>query len=144
MVVELHPEDLEEKSLADFMAVSGLQPDVRHPLAMMFFQEALEEQNWQQGNCRQTAPRATDGRFRERAFELRPAREFVCSRTGVFAFAFLDAEVHHGTIGRGLPPFRQSLPRFPDQRGRDDREWRAARRHPYVSCAMEKPYNTCG
>ena len=56
MVVELHPEDLEEKSLAGFMAVSGLQPDVRHPLAMMFFQEALEEQNWQQGNCRPTAP----------------------------------------------------------------------------------------
>ena len=56
MVVELHPEDLEEKSLAGVMAVSGLQPDVRHPLAMMFFQEALEEQNWQQGNCRQTAP----------------------------------------------------------------------------------------
>ena len=56
MVVELHPEDLEEKSLAGFMTVSGLQPDVRHPLAMMFFQEALEEQNWQQGNCRQTAP----------------------------------------------------------------------------------------
>ena len=56
MVVELHPEDLEEKSLAGFMAVSGLQPDVRHPLAMMFFQEALEEQNWQQGNCWQTAP----------------------------------------------------------------------------------------
>ena len=56
MVVELHPEDLEEQSLAGFMVVSGLQPDVRHPLAMMFFQEALEEQNWQQGNCRQTAP----------------------------------------------------------------------------------------
>ena len=56
MVVELHPEDLEEKSLAGFMAVSGLQPAVRHPSAMMFFQEALEEQNWQQGNCRQTAP----------------------------------------------------------------------------------------
>ena len=56
MVVELHPEDLEEKSLAGFMVVSGLQPDVRHPLAMMFFKEALEEQNWQQGNCRQTAP----------------------------------------------------------------------------------------
>lgn len=56
MVVELHPEDMEEKSLADFMAVSGWQPDVRHPLDMMFFQEALEEQNWQQGNCRQTAP----------------------------------------------------------------------------------------
>ena len=56
MVVELHPEDLEEKSLAGFMAVSGLQPDVRHPWAMMFFQEALEEQNWQQGICRQTAP----------------------------------------------------------------------------------------
>ncbi len=56
MVVELHPEDLGEKSLADFMAVSGLRPDVRHPLAMMLFQEVLEEQGWRHGNCRQTAP----------------------------------------------------------------------------------------
>ncbi len=56
MVVELHPEDLEEKSMVDFMAVEGLAPDVSHPLAMMYFQEALERQNWKQGNCRQTAP----------------------------------------------------------------------------------------
>lgn len=56
MVVELHPEDLAEKSLSDFMQVAGVETDVRHPLAMMEFQEVLEQQNWQQGNCRQTAP----------------------------------------------------------------------------------------
>lgn len=56
MVVELHPEDLEEPSLAGFMSVGGVRPDVKDPLVMMRFQEALERQNWQQGNCRQTAP----------------------------------------------------------------------------------------
>ncbi len=56
MVVELHPEDLKEKSVVEFMGVSGREPDVCHPLAMMYLQEALEEQNWQQGNNRQTAP----------------------------------------------------------------------------------------
>lgn len=56
MVVELHPEDLEESSLSDFMAVDGERPDVKNPLVMMRFQEVLERQNWQQGNCRQTAP----------------------------------------------------------------------------------------
>ncbi|MCD8318905.1 MAG: FAD-binding protein [Paraprevotella sp.] len=56
MVVELRPEDLAEKSLTDFMALSGEKPDLSHPLSMMFFQEALEYQNWQQGHCRQTAP----------------------------------------------------------------------------------------
>ncbi len=56
MVVELHPEDLEEPSLAGFMAMDGVQADTSHPLAMMFFQEALERQCWRQGNCRQTAP----------------------------------------------------------------------------------------
>ena len=78
MVVELHPEDLEEKSLAGFMAVSGLQPDVRHPLAMMFFQEALEEQNWQQGNCRQTAPaqRMADFVNRRLSYDL-PASSYA-------------------------------------------------------------------
>ena len=117
MVVELHPEDLEEKSLAGFMAVSGLQPDVGHDV----LSGSLGRTELAAGKLPADGSRATDGRFRERAFELRPAREFVCPRTGVLAFAFLDAEVHHGTVGRGLPPFRQSLPWFPDQRGRDDR-----------------------
>ncbi len=56
MVVELRPEDLAEKSMVDFMTVSGTLPDARHPLSMMLFQEILEEQNWRMGNCRQTAP----------------------------------------------------------------------------------------
>ena len=56
MVVEMHPEDLQEPSLAELMAVAGVQAEAGHPLAMMQFQEVLEEQNWRQGNCRQTAP----------------------------------------------------------------------------------------
>lgn len=56
MVVELHPEDLEERSLSDFMSAGGVRPDVKDPLVMMRFQEVLERQNWQQGNFRQTAP----------------------------------------------------------------------------------------
>ena len=56
MVVEMHPGDLQEPSLAELMAVAGVQAEAGHPLAMMQFQEVLEEQNWRQGNCRQTAP----------------------------------------------------------------------------------------
>ena len=56
MVVEMHPGDLREPSLAELMAVAGVQAEAGHPLAMMQFQEVLEEQNWRQGNCRQTAP----------------------------------------------------------------------------------------
>lgn len=60
MVVELHPEDLLETSLSQFMRES--LPDkeenvtATHPLAMLYFQEALERQNWIQGQYRQTAP----------------------------------------------------------------------------------------
>lgn len=56
MVVEMHPEDMLEPSLAEFMAVADVQAEAGHPLAMMMFQEVLEGQNWRQGNCRQTAP----------------------------------------------------------------------------------------
>ena len=56
MVVEMRPEDLSETSIKDFMSVISEPIDNSHPLAMMYFQEALEQQNWQQGGCRQTAP----------------------------------------------------------------------------------------
>lgn len=56
MVVELHPEDLEEPSLAAVMATGDVRPEAGHPLAMMYFQEELERLCWQQGNYRQTAP----------------------------------------------------------------------------------------
>ena len=75
MVVELHPEDLGEASLTRFMQeytesqgtiqdiirtldVSGnwAGDPLQHPLALLYFQEALEKQNWIQGHYRQTAP----------------------------------------------------------------------------------------
>ena len=56
MVVEMRPEDLSETSIKDFMSVISEPIDNSHPLAMMYFQEAMEQQNWQQGGCRQTAP----------------------------------------------------------------------------------------
>lgn len=72
MVVELHPEDLEEPSLAAFMQETGGPADSGHPLAMMFFQEMLEKQNWQHGNCMQTAPaqRMADFVNRRLSFDL--------------------------------------------------------------------------
>ena len=91
MVVELRPEDLAHDSMKTFMQeyVQGYDKKVEsldeaiafcdelggctgrtsetplsetHPLAMMYFQEALEKQSWIQGGCRQTAPaqRMTD------------------------------------------------------------------------------------
>lgn len=56
MVVELHPEDLLDPSMTDFLQLSEQVPDVDDPLVMMRFQEALECQNWQQGHCTQSAP----------------------------------------------------------------------------------------
>lgn len=80
MVVELHPEDLQEKSMTAFMkdyvrSLDALEctdltdlwhycdpesvwngaPE-EHPLALLYFQEAIERQNWVQGQYRQTAP----------------------------------------------------------------------------------------
>lgn len=80
MVVELHPEDLQEASMHRFMkeyvhsieapecdslkdilhycdpeSVWNGAPE-EHPLALLYFQEAIERQNWVQGQYRQTAP----------------------------------------------------------------------------------------
>lgn len=63
MVVELHPEDLKDKSLVSDEYAASIEermnggkwnPD--SPLAMMQFQEELERISWQLGNMRQTAP----------------------------------------------------------------------------------------
>lgn len=56
MVVQLDTADLAEASLKDFAATTGRELDLADPLVMMHFQEALEEQNWQQGGQNQTAP----------------------------------------------------------------------------------------
>lgn len=63
MVVELHPEDLKDKSLVSDEYATSIEermnggkwnPD--SPLAVMQFQEELERISWQLGNMRQTAP----------------------------------------------------------------------------------------
>lgn len=61
MVVEIRPEDI---SLIDNGQVTNdnspstfdIQHSTTHPLAMLHFQEQLEQQCWMQGNRRQTAP----------------------------------------------------------------------------------------
>ena len=52
MVVELRPEDLENKELR----MMNEEPAFNSQLNMMYFQEALERLCWQQGNMKQTAP----------------------------------------------------------------------------------------
>ena len=62
MVVETHPEDVEQyvRENAEMLEQSwqeGSSPFTPHSsLQMMYFQEILERQCWQQGNMRQTAP----------------------------------------------------------------------------------------
>lgn len=55
MVVELHADDLQDRSLMEVPPVEGV--DVKGgALAMMEFQERIEKLAWMQGNMRQTAP----------------------------------------------------------------------------------------
>ena len=69
MVVETHPEDVEqfvndalanEHAREDFVKREGLEDSSlftpHSSLYMMYFQEILEKQCWQQGNMKQTAP----------------------------------------------------------------------------------------
>lgn len=66
MVVETHPEDLDEPSLKELMATTMGDEhfaaahadcdDRSNPLRMMYLQEALERQCWMQGGRRQSAP----------------------------------------------------------------------------------------
>lgn len=61
MVVELHVEDLNDRSLLELPPVPELaslqtRGQANSPLAMMEFQERLEYTAWMQGNRQQTAP----------------------------------------------------------------------------------------
>ena len=61
MVVELHTDDLGDRSLIELPPVpewttDNSQQTTNHPLVMMEFQERLEYAAWMQGNRRQTAP----------------------------------------------------------------------------------------
>ena len=69
MVVELRPEDLQH---TDFKSMIG--ESEKHPLNMMYLQEALEAACWQQGNMRQTAPsqRMVDFTRKKLSYDLPP------------------------------------------------------------------------
>lgn len=58
MVVELRPEDLDDKSLSVHSGGTGhgQLPSLAPQLGMMYFQENLQRLCWQQGNMQQTAP----------------------------------------------------------------------------------------
>lgn len=86
MVVEIHPEDLEDpalqvqsealkdsaEELTEQLILSNPVQDGVHPLAVMRFQEKLEQVCWQQGNMRQTAPaqRMADFTRRKLSYDL--------------------------------------------------------------------------
>lgn len=66
MVVEMHPEDLEDNSIAEMMTTAMADDsfavgredwtDPQNPLRLMYMQEALERQCWIQANRTQVAP----------------------------------------------------------------------------------------
>lgn len=68
MVVEMHPEDLADRSLKTLVADYAREKELpvleaNHPLSVMQFQDALEKQCWIAGNRRQTAPAQRMGDF---------------------------------------------------------------------------------
>lgn len=56
MVVELHPEDIDNNFSELFANCEMEVPATDDPLRMMHLQSALERMTWQQGGCKQTAP----------------------------------------------------------------------------------------
>lgn len=118
MVVELRPEDLENKELR----MMNEEPAFNSQLSMMYFQEALERLCWQQGNMKQTAPAQRMADFTKEKAQLRPAGKFIRPRTGIVASALLDAAVHCRPAEQRFPAIREIQPRFPHQRSCHD--WR--------------------
>ena len=89
MVVEIRPEDYSELMKHEEMAVSK-----DSPLALMAFQERLEELCWLNGGMKQTAPaqRMVDFVNKKNSFDL---PESSYTRSAGFPVAFLDAGVRH-------------------------------------------------
>lgn len=79
MVVELHPEDLEEPSLAGFMSVGGVRPDVKDPLVMSVFRKCWNGE-LAAGQLPADSSGTAYGRLCQWASELRPARIVLCAR----------------------------------------------------------------
>lgn len=146
MVVETRPEDLllpemqlqadpisgsQEALTEELILRDGKLPDgTVHTLAMMRFQEKLEQICWQQGNMRQTAPsqRMVDFTRKKLSYDL-PATSYS---PGLVSSppAFLDAAVPERTPQQGVPTFWEKLPRLSNQRSRHD----CGRNPHFLSC----------
>ena len=109
MVVETRLEDLDGE-LRPFMEERFADPrfseehsdyfDAENPLRMLYFQEALEEACWLQGNQRQTAPaqRMQDFVRGRLSFDL-PKSSYA---PGLVSPPLLDADLYHQATASGL------------------------------------------
>ena len=118
MVVELRPEDLENKELR----MMNEEPAFNSQLNMMYFQEALERLCWQQGNMKQTAPAQRMADFTRKKLSYDLPESSYAPGLGIVASAFLDAAVHCRPAEQRFPAIREIQPRFPHQRSCHD--WR--------------------
>ena len=134
MVVEIHPEDLEDpalqvqsealkdsaEELTEQLILSNPVQEGVHPLAVMRFQEKLEQVCWQQGNMRQTAPaqRMADFTRRKLSYDL-PDSSYspglVSSPLHFWLPPFISER-----LGKGFQLFGKKLARLPDKRSGND------------------------
>lgn len=104
MVVELHPEDLEQKELQ----IEGAEPagDLPPQLRMLHFQEQLERLCWLQAGRRQMAPaqRMSDFCHRKLSFDL-PASSYapglVASPLHFWLPSFISHRLNQGFLQFG-------------------------------------------
>lgn len=132
MVVELHPEDLQEASMHRFMkeyvhsieapecdslkdilhycdpeSVWNGAPE-EHPLALLYFQEAIERQNWVQGQYRQTAPAQRMADFVNRKLSYDLPRSSYSPGVISSPLHFWMPEFISGRLARGFQNFGRS------------------------------------
>lgn len=132
MVVELHPEDLQEPSMHRFMKeyVHGIEApecdslkDIlhycdpksvwngvpeEHPLSLLYFQEAIERQNWVQGQYRQTAPAQRMADFVNRKLSYDLPRSSYSPGLISSPLHFWMPEFIAGRLARGFQNFGKS------------------------------------
>ena len=132
MVVELHSEDLQEKSMYRFLkeyvhSIEAPECDTlkdilhycdpesvwngapeEHPLALLYFQEAIERQNWVQGQYRQTAPAQRMADFVNRKLSYDLPRSSYSPGLISSPLHFWMPEFIAGRLARGFQNFGRS------------------------------------
>ena len=100
MVVEVRPEDyISLMNNEELIMNNGERVESDSPLALMAFQERLEELCWLNGGMKQTAPaqRMVDFVNKKNSFDL---PESSYTRLAGISAAFLDAGVRHRSLAR--------------------------------------------